>query len=122
MAFMQPQIYESDYIEIDGPIGGEIIPCDVVDFQPCTCGFATAPTASAHEHHDSCETKRTYRRDVPSALRDYCENRVMWSIERKHGHVARMSAPGYMDATPWSAHETAEAARKHLDEMYGDNE
>jgi hypothetical protein len=25
----------------------------------CTCGFATAPTYTAHDHHDSCAVKRT---------------------------------------------------------------
>ena len=34
MAFMQPEVYETDYLEIDGPMGGEVIPCNVVDFHP----------------------------------------------------------------------------------------
>jgi G:T-mismatch repair DNA endonuclease (very short patch repair protein) len=60
--------------------------------------------------------------DIPDALRDYCENKIVYTIERKHGWVGRMSAPGYMDCTTWSACETEEAMRAELESMYGEDE
>lgn len=43
--------------------------------------------------------------------------------ENVTGWFGRMSAPGYMDCTDWDGpFETPEAAQKHLDETYGDDE
>lgn len=45
-------------------------------------------------------------------------NRVE-TIERREGHGARLSAPGYMDCTEWSVHRTeAEAAQYLIDTYY----
>ena len=35
------------------------------------------------------------------------------------GYLARLSAPGYLDCTEWTAHETKQQAIEHLNEMYG---
>lgn len=110
MAFMQPQIYESDYIEVDGPHGTEIVPCDVDNFD--------IPEIVNFPKRTDCEDDR----EIPGPLAMYCENTWAYTIERKRGFVACMSAPGYMDRTDWSAHATAEEARKHLDEMYGEED
>lgn len=106
MPFMQPQVYETDYIYIDGPFGGEVIPCDVAD-----CDVSQWPAQNGSEND----------RSIPPDLRDYCENTWAYEIERKHGWVARMSASGYMDATDWSGHASEKAARKYLTDMYGDD-
>lgn len=103
MGFMEPEVYETDYLEIDGPAGTEIIPCDVADYHP------------TEAMRDGSATDRF---EIPSELADYCENRRAWSIERKHGWVGRMSAPGYMDATPWGASPTKEGMRAQLAMMY----
>jgi len=110
MAFMQPQIYETDYIEIDGPYGVEVVPCDVDNFD--------VPEIKQWPKQGDCEDDKT----VPSPLALYCENKWAYTIERKHGFVARMSAPGYTDCTEWSAHKTKKAAREFLDEMYGEDD
>lgn len=106
MGFMKPQYYETDYIEIDGPRGGEIIPCDVVDFKPLA----------------SMGGGVNKRFPIPTTLREYCENREAWSIERKHGWVGRMSAPGYLDCTPWESADSEEEIAKQLADNYGDEE
>jgi len=108
MPFMEPQIYESDYIEIDGPMGTEIVPCDVDNFD--------VPEIKEWPKQGGSEDDRA----IPGPLALYCENKWAYTIEHKHGFVARMSASGYMDATDWTAHESEEAACKYLDEMYGE--
>ena len=107
MAFMQPEVYETDYLEIDGPMGGEVIPCNVVDFHP------------TDEQNEGAATDRF---EIPAELRDYCENKRAFTIERKHGWVGRLSAPGYMDCTSWSTGETESEVRAELDRMYGDDD
>jgi hypothetical protein len=38
----------------------------------------------------------------------------------RHGWLARLSAPGYMDCTEWSAFDSFEAAATYLLDAYGD--
>ena len=104
MGFMEPEVYATAYLEIDGPMGGEIIPCDVFD-------LTDEEIAAINESHI-----------VPDAMRQYTENREIWTVERKHGFVGRYQAPGYMDCTPWSAGEDEAKLREELDEMYGDED
>ena len=58
---------------------------------------------------------------VSGAFEDYCEGQVQ-SWELIQGYGARLSAPGYLDCTPWSVFETEEEAERYLEEMYGDDE
>jgi len=98
MAFMQPQVYHDHYFEIETSIGTEIVPAGVIG--------------------------RTCATDV-SAFLDYLEgtpNDEDELVPVKEGWVARMSAPGFMDCTDWSAHESEEAAIFYLKEMYGDDD
>jgi hypothetical protein len=107
MAFMEPQVYETDYLVIDGPYGGEIIPCDVADYDP-----------SQWPKQGDCEDDRS----IPPEIRDYCENKWAYTIEREHGWVGRMSAPGYTDATSWISGATEKEVREELANRYGDEE
>jgi len=94
--------------EIDGPVDvWEVsydhgstawIPCDAV--------------GSEHEH-----------------LADYVEGTVdrddegQIIAERRTGvWIARLSAPGYMDCTEWSVHDSLRAAEGYLVELYDDGE
>jgi hypothetical protein len=96
MAFMQRQVEYGRWVEVDGPQGIEVIPADLV-------GEVT-----------------TYRGElapVPDELSDYCENRQAWSIGVREGWGARLSAPGYLDCTPWSVFDTEAEAKAHLAEQ-----
>lgn len=99
MSFMEPQIYEDSYFEIETINGTECIPCSV-------CGIYTT-------------TKR-------ENLLDYCDDDRVYNPEERvsprHGWICRMSAPGYMDCTPWTAFKTEQACMEYLDEMYGDDD
>ena len=101
MPFMKLECYETDYYEIDGPMGIDVVPADnAEDLNPSEFD-ASGP--------------------IPLALRDYCENTQFWTIERKHGWLARYSAPGYMDCTPWVVGKTRERAEGYAREYYGDD-
>jgi hypothetical protein len=92
---MKPQIYQDFYFEIETDHGTEIVPSDVIG--------------------------RTTATDV-SAFLDYLEGKPLDEnalIDVKHGWLARMSAPGYMDCTEWSAHTTEKEAYDYLVDMYG---
>ena len=65
----------------------------------------------------------TVRFPVPAALRDYCENHEYWSLKLITGWGARLSAPGYLDATEWTVYETREEAEESFNEYdEGDDE
>lgn len=101
MAFMEQDIQHGTWVIVDGPMGGECLPQDLVG--------AVKPYNGP-------------KKAIPAALVDYCENREVYSIELKVGYGARMSAPGYMDCTNWTVFDTEEEARAYLDETYGDED
>lgn len=108
--FMQPDVYYGPYWAVEAN-GGEthIVPADVCD-----------PWPNPEE-------------DIPTGrslfeLADYIDGTMdkddgdMPCVERQIGWLARLSAPGYMDATDWTAHETEDEAYEYLAETYGDDE
>jgi hypothetical protein len=102
MAFMEPQIELGDWIEVDGPAGTEFIPADLV--------------GEIEEYHGALAA-------LPESISMYCENRQAWHIRRLESRWgARLSAPGFMDATSWAVFETEEEARAHLAEAHDEDE
>ena len=98
MRFMKEQIFYDMYFEVETTCGTEIVPSDVV-----------GRTCATHVE----------------ALLDYLEGEPLDTDELcpiHEGWLARLSAPGYLDCTSWSAHKTEQAARDFLEEMYGENE
>lgn len=91
MAFMRPAAEFGDWILVDTSHGTEIVPADLVK----------EPTAES--------------------LADYIEGEF-YSAEVKRGTwCARLSAPGYMDCTPWQGPYPTEAeALADLAATYGD--
>lgn len=61
-------------------------------------------------------------------LQEYVEARIDTDAdghpiaERKIGYLARLSAPGYLDSTEWSAFETRAEAEEYIAETYDDGE
>jgi hypothetical protein len=97
---MQPQIEETDYWEIDTDVGTEIVPADVVSI-PAQVDFTVTGD------------------DELEPFASYCEGEPDQATLR-HGWLARLSAPGYMDCTEWSAFSSFEAAADYLLDTYGD--
>ena len=94
--FMKPEIYFGSYFEIDTTAGTEIVP-----------GYLFTRTVSTHVE----------------AFLDYLEGTPLdmdSTIEPQEGWLGRMSAPGYLDCTAWSAYRTEEEAAASLEEMYGE--
>jgi hypothetical protein len=95
--FMKPVVYQGGYFEIDTTQGIQIVPDDVLGW--------TTPTV-AKEFDNYIEGEPLDPDEV---------------IEHKTGWLARLSAPGYMDCTDWTAHATLEEAEQYLEDTYGDD-
>jgi hypothetical protein len=101
MSFMKKQVYLGFYYRVETGNGNVVIPADV----------QTWP-----------EPKMMYE-----ALQQYCDAPIDgepddFEYVYAEGWLARMSAPGYMDCTDWTAHASEQLANEYLDEMYGDDD
>ena len=114
MSFMQPEIIKQRWLMIDGPNGTEYIPADLIG-EPHLGGFSEAKRAEFVKGDD-------YARYLFAQAEDYRENRSFYSCEFVDGFGARLSAPGYMDATDWAIFDTeAEAVKYLVDQHLEDN-
>jgi hypothetical protein len=95
---MQPQVYQGEFFRVNTSAGTETVPADVLSLR---VGGVEA-----------------------SILADYLEGTPddpQEIIPTESGWLARMSAPGYLDCTDWTAHNTEAEALAYLAEMYGDD-
>lgn len=88
--FMQPNIYKGRAYIVETTYGTEVVPHDLVG-------------------------------DGYTPLMGYLDGTPYEDQELviKEGYLARLSAPGYMDCTEWSFHDTEEEALAYLEDMYG---
>ena len=98
MGFMQKQIHFDTYFEVETTYGTEIVPGDLIG------NIAQIRTDHFIDYLEGTPLN-------PDEL-----------LEKQSGWLARMSAPGYMDRTSWSAHKTAQEANDYLEEMYGEDD
>jgi hypothetical protein len=98
--FMVPSIEHGDYFKVETSAGTEIIPADVV-------GMPGSPA----DFRDYCEGEILIDDDIPLSEQ---------IPERQTGYLARMTAPGYMDCTDWTAHASESDAQTYLMETYGE--
>ncbi|MNK49863.1 hypothetical protein D3C87_687280 [compost metagenome] len=94
MAIMKPQVYQGDYFAVNTSQGTEVVTADDV-----------GRTCATH-----VEALLNYLSGTPDDADELCE--------LKNGWLARMSAPGYLDCTDWTAYPTEAAARAALDDMF----
>lgn len=107
-SFMQEQVVQGDWIEVDGPAGTEWVEADLVDPEE------VEELKALGEGKTSLDG---------TELGQFTENKTAVGIEiRKGWWGARLSAPGYMDRTEWTVFETEEEAREFLKEFYGEDE
>ena len=96
MNFMQQEITESSrWYEIDGDMGIEFVPFDLV-------GEVDLDEFDDYSNHS-----------IPTQLSDYVETSQASRIEVIEGFGARMSAPGYLDCTEWYVYPSIEEAKAH---------
>jgi len=96
MSFMQKQVLKSLYFAVETDCGTEVVPHYVIGR---TCGTAA------------------------EAFADYVEGEILDPeevVECREGWICRLSAPGYMDCTDWSAFDTEDECHEYLDEFYGE--
>ena len=99
MPFMEPQIVFGRWVQVEGNIGTEWLDADLIgEIEPYE-----GPAIP-----------------IPEALESYSENRTVTEIKVIEGWGARLSAPGYMDCTPWTVFDTEVEAQAYLDEQSDD--
>lgn len=59
---------------------------------------------------------------VRSHVMDYVIGRRIYQITRKHGVCWRLTEPGYLDSTDWSAAASEEEAKRDAEELYDHKE
>ena len=108
--FMKPQIEFGEWLEVDGACGIEVIPADLV----------CIPKWMTPDFDYDCMEEDSDLRNVLSALEDFIESNVddVTSVQLIEGYGARLSAPGYMDATAWTVFKTRDEAEEFLREEY----
>jgi hypothetical protein len=97
---MEPEFYTGPWVEIDSVHGSVHCPDN---------GYISAP-----EFYEGpwveVDSDGEYRSDDPTA-----------AVKRhRHGVLCRLSAPGYLDCTEWTACKTRVEAEEFLIETYGD--
>jgi len=115
MAFMQKQIIEGIWYQVETLCGTVCLTSDI------------APS-TAIDFCDACDDGLHYPNEVPATVTcdlvafTECEYAYqIFSLERVKGFGARLSAPGYLDATEWAVFDTEQEASDYLADMY-DNE
>ena len=110
--FMKPQIEFGEWLEVDGACGIEAVPADLI-------GGLSWMKYDVDYDTDCMEEDSDLRRIV-EALEDFIESNIddVTSIQLVEGYGARLSAPGYMDATAWTVFKTRDDAEEFLREEY----
>jgi hypothetical protein len=102
MAFMRPEITHGQFYAVETADDTQIIPLDV-------CGIVNDP----RDLQSYCQCLIDFDDDIPAGEQ---------VPEVQTGWLARLSAPGYLDCTDWTAHASEALARAYLADMYGDDE
>ena len=113
MGFMQRQVVFGTWVVVDCVDGVWTYPSDI---------FINVPVVGT----------TVYPEDLPSELVDFLESvcdttgvdetSIINYMDVVEGWGARLSAPGYLDCTDWTVHETEEEAHEYLTDMYGDDD
>lgn len=92
MRFMVQEVYHGAAYVVETTHGTEIVPAE----------YSLADPDSIDEED----------------LAGYCEGRIE-GFSYRRGWLARMTAPGYLDSTDWTLHETQAEAIVYLHKTYG---
>lgn len=121
-SFLRPMVSHGYYFEVETSQGETVILPDDVINAPFAIVFGAGMDWSADER----QQPQAYEfGELCEAVRDYIDVAPFVTISRieaKAGWLARMSAPGYMDCTDWTAHETQDKAREYLVQLYGNDD
>jgi hypothetical protein len=108
MPFMEKQVEYGKWWVVDGPMGGEVVPFDLIGDQLSIENIE--------------EDGRVIHRIV-EPHRSYFENTWLYDFEVISGWCGRLSAPGYMDRTEWDGpYETKKDAMEALSDAFDQDE
>ena len=110
--FMKPQIEFGEWLEVDGACGIEALPADLV--------YIPKWMTPDVDYETDCMEEDSDLRNVLDSVEDFIESNIddVTSVQLVEGYGARLSAPGYMDATAWTVFKTREEAEEFLREEY----
>ena len=116
MSFMQPEIQKGHWLIVTSEHGeSEVIPADLFNKAFLESFGATHAEwiieADSEGFAALAESVEQYR-ELSGGLQ---------SIECKRGYGVRLSAPGYIDCTPWTLFETEEEANEFISEEFSDD-
>lgn len=107
--FMEPDVEEGEWVIVDGDAGTEAMPAEYINLE------------DVEELNQKLESGERSVSVEGTSLRDFMEGNEVYAVEVKHGFGARLSAPGYLDATEWTVFDSEQEAIDYLEEMYGDD-
>lgn len=110
MGFMQPQVWQEAYFEIETSEGTEIIPASVAT--------PTTPGNTAHRRRVLALIDNEEYEELYEELGDYLDGDEIYDAIRQKGWLAQLSASGYMDQTDLATFKTEHEAWDFLIEQY----
>jgi hypothetical protein len=110
--FMKPEVYFGLYFAVETSQGTEIVPE----------GIAALPLGVNFKAGNSFDSDSQFWDLIQKAFIPCIDGQEIESVDCQEGWIARMSAPGYMDCTVYSAHDSECEAWEHLIDMYCDGE
>jgi len=120
MAFMEPVIIAGEWLEVDTANGTTFVPWECVPASVVQAIKAYEDTLEADESRQldaQDDLSATGRLDLLEYL-EVGRPEDIYTVEPVSGYGARLSAPGYMDCTDWTVHESEGEARASLADMY----
>lgn len=117
MGFMEPEITRDLFVAIDGAHGITNVPADVLN-AACLAGLRKRAAGSSRTEFNASELDSATLRRVAEFYDGPADS--IESVALVEGIFARLTAPGYLDATDWNGpFESERAAREFLAETYG---
>lgn len=108
--FMKPDVRIGSVFIVDTNVGTEVVPMSV------------AGRLEFHKPNQTYTRGRTFEHLV-AWVYPYCEGKQIESVTlKKNVWFGRLSAPGYLDCTPWTWATTQRELRSQLHQLYGDSE
>jgi hypothetical protein len=112
MAFMVPIYEDGDWYVVETTAGTDVVPADLLAGKDCLCRWDASAKGLNTKYDPECS--RCKGDGIPlDAFAEYVGGEPQ-SWERKRAIGVRLSAPGYMDATEWTLHDTEEEAREYV--------
>lgn len=103
-SFMKPEVFQSEYVEIDGEHGTIFIPISDISV-----------SLDAGEESEYEDLSQDDMESVAQAYQNhFAGNAEPYSVAVRSGFMYRLSALGYMDCTEYSASDSEEEALQEL--------